>query len=92
MPRRHVHHKRNLGVAAPAAQDVRRCHRVQDLPQAGLVIAAEQNKDVGKTSRRAATLSYFLLGLEALPERHMVDNVAVVTNYQRQRRGRALAE
>ena len=37
-------------------------------------------------------VSYFLLGLDALPERRMVDDAAAATDYQRQRRGRALAE
>ena len=39
-----------------------------------------------------AMVSYFLLGLYALPERRMVDNAAAATDYQRQRRGRALAK
>jgi hypothetical protein len=30
----------------------------------------------------------FLLGLDALPERHMVDNAAAATDYQQQRRDR----
>ena len=34
----------------------------------------------------------FLLGLDALRERRMVDNAAAVTDYQRRRRVRALAE
>ena len=37
-------------------------------------------------------VSYFLLGLDALPERRMVDDAAAATDYQRRRRGRALAE
>ena len=37
-------------------------------------------------------VSYFLLGLDALPERRMVDKAAAATDYQRRRRGRALAE
>ena len=36
--------------------------------------------------------SYFLLSLDTLPERRMVDNTVAATDYQRQRRGRALAE
>ena len=39
-----------------------------------------------------AVVLYFLLGLDTLPERRMVDNVLAATNYQRRRRGRALAE
>ena len=37
-------------------------------------------------------VSYFLLGLDALPERRMVDNAEAATNYQQRRRHRALAE
>ena len=37
-------------------------------------------------------VSYFLLGLDALPERRMVDKAAAATDYQRRRRGRALAK
>ena len=37
-------------------------------------------------------VSYLLLGLDALPERHMVDNTATAIDYQRQRRGHALNE
>ena len=34
----------------------------------------------------------FLLGLDALPECHRVDNAAAATAYQRQRHGHALDE
>ena len=37
-------------------------------------------------------VSYLLLGFDALPDCRMVDKVAVATNFQRWRRGRALAE
>ena len=37
-------------------------------------------------------VSYFILGLDTLPEHHMVDNTAAATDYQRRRWGRALAE
>lgn len=37
-------------------------------------------------------VTYFLLGLDALPERRMMDSAAAATDYQRRRRGRTLAE
>jgi hypothetical protein len=37
-------------------------------------------------------VTYFLLGLDTLPERRMMDSAAAATDYQRRRRGRALAE
>ena len=37
-------------------------------------------------------VSYFLLGLDVLPERHMVDKAGAAADYQQRRRGRALAE
>ena len=39
-----------------------------------------------------ALVSYFLLGLDALPERRMVDKAAAAADYQWRSRGRALAE
>ena len=42
------------------------------------------------TGRRNGFVS--LLGLDAISERHMVDNTAAATDYQWRRRGRALAE
>ena len=39
-----------------------------------------------------AMVLYFLLGLDALPERRMMDNAVAATDYQRRRRGRTLAE
>ena len=37
-------------------------------------------------------VTYFLLGLDTLPERRMMDSAAAATDYQRRRHGRALAE
>ena len=37
-------------------------------------------------------VSCFFFGLDALPERRMVNNATTATDYQRQRRGRTLAE
>ena len=37
-------------------------------------------------------VSYFLLGLDALPEHRMVDEAVAATDYQRRRRGCALAK
>ena len=46
----------------------------------------------GHTTLGSAMVSYCLLGLDSLPKRHMTDNAVAATDYQRQRRGRALAE
>ena len=46
----------------------------------------------GHTTLGSAMVSYCLLGLDSLPKRHMTDNAVAATDYQRQRRGRALAK
>ena len=40
----------------------------------------------------SAMVSYFLLGLDALPECRMIDNAVAATDYQRQRCGCVLVE
>ena len=90
---RHVRRARDLGAYVPATQGVCRRHRVQDLPQAGLAIAAGHVEGVVKAPHRTAdAVSYLLLDVDALPERHMLDTVGAVTEYQRRCGGRVLAE
>ena len=56
LPHSHVNHKHNLGAPFIAAQGVRQSRHIQDLPQAGLAIAAGHNEDVVKAPRRAAAV------------------------------------
>ena len=63
--------------------------KVSRTPEGGINVSARSMLGTHNGRHNGAA---FLLNLDALPERRMVDRAAAATDYQRRRRGRALAE